>query len=108
MAVNAYGPLRTAREVLPRMRDRGGGRIINVTSVYDRIVSPETGAYAASKHLKATSDALRMEVGDDIDVVMIEPTWVRTGFADRARRSIRDLDRTEVYDSLYRAYLRPT
>lgn len=74
-------PMRLARLALPAMRARGGGRIINVSSIFGRTTTPLTGWYQASKHaLEAVSDALRMEVaGDGVRVVLVEPGGFRTG-----------------------------
>jgi NAD(P)-dependent dehydrogenase (short-subunit alcohol dehydrogenase family) len=77
-------PMRLARLALPAMRAAGGGRIVNVSSIYGRTTTPLSGWYQASKHaLEAVSDALRMEVaGDGIRVVLVEPGGFRTGIWD--------------------------
>ena len=74
-------PMRLARLALPAMRAHGGGRIVNVSSIFGRTTTPLTGWYQASKHaLEAVSDALRMEVaGDGVRVVLVEPGGFRTG-----------------------------
>lgn len=75
LEVNVLAPARIARLVLPAMRQRRDGRIINISSVSGRLVLPFLGWYSASKHaLEAISDALRVEVaGFGIRVVLIEP-----------------------------------
>jgi NAD(P)-dependent dehydrogenase (short-subunit alcohol dehydrogenase family) len=85
--VNVHGTLAVTRAVLPGMRARNRGRIVTVTSVLGRTTPPGMGAYAASKHaLEALTDALRREVrGFGVDVVAVQPAWVRTGFAATAR-----------------------
>ena len=90
--VNAYGPLRLARAVAPGMRRRGWGRIVNVTSTNGFIVTPFMGAYSASKHaLEALSDSLRMELKPwGVEVVVIQPGAMKTGFADRAQAVLRE------------------
>lgn len=87
-------PIRLARLSLPHMRELGGGRIVNVSSVYGRATSPFSGWYQASKHaLEALSDALRLEVArDNVKVTLVEPGGFRTGIweefeRDLARRS---------------------
>ena len=72
---NVLGPARICRLVVPGMRERGGGRIVNVSSIAGRVTSPLLGWYCASKHaLEALSDALRQEVaGFGIKVVLVEP-----------------------------------
>lgn len=74
-------PLRLARLALPRMRDAGGGRIVNISSIYGRTTTPLAAWYQAAKHaLEAASDALRMEVArDGIKVILIEPGGIKTG-----------------------------
>ena len=77
-------PARLARLALPGMRARGGGRIVNVSSIYGLTTTPLSGWYQACKHaLEGISDALRMEVaGDGVQVVLVEPGGIRTGIWD--------------------------
>jgi NAD(P)-dependent dehydrogenase (short-subunit alcohol dehydrogenase family) len=81
-----FGPIRLARAALPTMREAGGGRIVNLSSIYGLATTPLTGWYQACKHaLEALSDALRVEVArDGIRVVLIEPGGFRTGIWDEA------------------------
>lgn len=59
---NLFGPLELARLVLPIMREQGGGRIVNVTSVASMLKTPFLGAYCASKHaLDAATAAMDIE-----------------------------------------------
>ena len=80
LETNVVAPIRLARLVLPGMRDRREGRIVNVSSVAGRLSTPLMGWYAASKHaLEAVTDALRMEVdGDGIKVSLVEPGMFAT------------------------------
>jgi NAD(P)-dependent dehydrogenase (short-subunit alcohol dehydrogenase family) len=75
LEVNLVAPARVARLLLPGMRERGEGRILNVSSVAGRISLPLMGWYCASKHaLEALTDALRMEVEQyGVRVTLIEP-----------------------------------
>jgi NAD(P)-dependent dehydrogenase (short-subunit alcohol dehydrogenase family) len=72
---NVFGAVRLAQLVLPAMRARHRGRILNISSMGGRTTLPGGGAYHASKYaLEAISDALRMEVRSfGIYVVLIEP-----------------------------------
>jgi NAD(P)-dependent dehydrogenase (short-subunit alcohol dehydrogenase family) len=77
---NVLGPLRCAKAVLPVMRSRYQGTIINVSSVAGRLVRPGMSAYAASKHaLEAAMEALAAEVARfHVKVALIEPGVVAT------------------------------
>ncbi len=87
---NVFGLARLTQLVLPGMREQRWGRIVNVSSMGGELTFPGGGWYHASKHaVEALSDALRFEVaGFGIDVVVIQPGLVRTGFADAAVGSI--------------------
>jgi len=102
--VNVHGPHRLTRAVLPHMRDREDGTIVNVSSVSGRIATPGSGAYSGSKFaLEAMSDALRGEVDRfGVDVVLVEPGPVETGFRDRMKDELEEgIERRPVYDWLY-------
>jgi NAD(P)-dependent dehydrogenase (short-subunit alcohol dehydrogenase family) len=90
LETNVLGTARLTQLVLPGMRRQGSGRIVNVSSMGGRLTFPGGGWYHASKHaLEALSDALRFEVqGFGIDVVVIQPGLIRTGFAESAVGSI--------------------
>lgn len=84
--VNVLGPLAVIRILVPAMRDRGGGKIINVSSLAGRVAFPVGGLYSASKHaLEGLSDSLRREVSPfNIKVTVIEPGPVTTDFFSAA------------------------
>jgi len=97
------GPMRLARLAIPHMRDQGGGRIVNISSIYGLMTTPLTGWYQASKHaLEALSDALRVEVAsDNVAVVLIEPGAFRSNIWDSAGNDVqRRLD--SEYFAAYR------
>jgi NAD(P)-dependent dehydrogenase (short-subunit alcohol dehydrogenase family) len=79
---NVYGPFRLITGVLPSMRERGGGVVVNVSSVAGRVAAPLNGAYAASKFaLEALTESLRIEAGHfGIRFHLIEPGLVATDF----------------------------
>jgi NADP-dependent 3-hydroxy acid dehydrogenase YdfG len=87
---NVFGLSRLTQLVLPGMRQARRGRIVNVSSMGGRIVFPVGGYYHASKYaVEAISDALRVEVRPfGIDVVVIEPGLIRTGFESRVNEGI--------------------
>jgi len=85
---NFFGVLNVTREVLPVMRPRRSGRIINISSVSAFSGSPAFGAYASSKWaLEGFSESLYMELKPfNIDVILVEPGSYRTRiFTDNAR-----------------------
>ena len=87
---NVFGVMRLTQLVLPGMREQRWGKIVNVSSMGGELTFPGGGWYHASKHaVEALSDALRFEVaGFGIDVVVIQPGLIRTGFAEAAVGSI--------------------
>ncbi len=80
METNYFGALRCIREVLPRMRVRKRGCIINVSSVAGKISASPLGPYAASKFaLEALSEALAQEVRPfGVEVAVVQPGIIDT------------------------------
>jgi len=80
MNTNFFGALAVMQAVLPHMRERRRGTIVNVSSVIGRAAPPGFGAYAAAKFaLEAASEALRLEMLPyQVHVVLIEPGNYRT------------------------------
>jgi NAD(P)-dependent dehydrogenase (short-subunit alcohol dehydrogenase family) len=72
---NVFGPHRMARAVLPGMRKKGAGQIIQISSQLGRVITPWSGHYSATKFaLEAMSEQLAYElVPHHIDVSIIEP-----------------------------------
>lgn len=106
-AVNFHGPLVLTQTLIPIMRDQGGGRIINVSSLGGRLAFPAGGMYSASKFaLEALSDVLRMELeAFNIKVSVIEPGPVKTDFFGVAGDKV-DLNVPESGRTLYRAAIK--
>ncbi len=94
---NVFGLVAVTRAFLPRMRERGSGRVINVSSVGGRLVLPFFGAYNATKYaVEAISDALRIELGGfGVQVSLIEPGVINTEFTDRAMTYVATYDRPD-------------
>ncbi|WP_233885960.1 oxidoreductase [Paraburkholderia flagellata] len=83
---NAFGLFALTRAVLPDMRARRKGHVINITSVAGLAGFPGSGYYAASKHaVEGFSDSLLAEVGPlGIKVTCVEPGPFRTDWAGRS------------------------
>ncbi|WP_454828022.1 oxidoreductase [Paraburkholderia xenovorans] len=93
---NFFGAVSVIKAVLPGMRARRAGTIVNVSSIAVWLGMPGSGYYSATKFaLEGLSDALRKEVEPlGIKVMVVEPGAFRTDFAGRslqqAKASIRD------------------
>jgi NAD(P)-dependent dehydrogenase (short-subunit alcohol dehydrogenase family) len=107
---NVFGLLRLTQLVLPGMRKAGSGRIINVSSMGGALTFPGGGAYHATKYaIEALSDALRFEVqGFGIDVVVIQPGLIMSGFSDAVARHMDGSPRGDAYAEFDAAVARTT
>ncbi len=87
---NVFGLLHMCQLVLPGMRDQHWGRIVNIGSMGGRLTFPGGGLYHATKYaVEAISDAMRFEVrGFGVDVILIEPGLITTGFGDAATATV--------------------
>ena len=99
--VMLIGVARLTRAVLPGMRERDFGRIVNIGSIHSLVASPYKSAYVAAKHgLLGFSKVVALETRDtDITINTICPTYVKTPLvdsqiADQART--RDISAAEV------------
>jgi len=105
-AANVFGPVAMAKAVLPGMRERRHGHIVNVTSMGGFITMPGITFYCGSKFaLEGISEALGKEVASfGIRVTALAPGQFRTDWAgrsmDRTPRSIADYDYDAVMDPL--------
>ncbi|WP_044562968.1 oxidoreductase [Azospirillum sp. B4] len=97
--VNVFGALAMMQAVLPYMRGRRAGHIVNLTSVSGLVGWPSLGLYSGSKFaLEGITETLAQEVAPlGIKVTMVEPGGFRTDFAGRSRkRSEADTDRPDL------------
>jgi NAD(P)-dependent dehydrogenase (short-subunit alcohol dehydrogenase family) len=80
MRLHFWAPFDLIRQVVPEMRHRGGGRIVNISSIGGKIAVPHMAPYTASKFaLAGFSDALRAELArENILVTTVTPGMMRT------------------------------
>lgn len=95
---NVLGVIRTIRAVLPHMRSRRSGRIINLSSVLGFLPAPYMGVYATSKHaVEGLSESLDHELRQfGVRVTLVQPSFTNTSFEANTQRvgtSISDYDR---------------
>jgi short-subunit dehydrogenase len=81
MRLHFWAPYILQFLIVPQMRAKGGGRIVNISSIGGRIAVPHMAAYSASKFaLTGFSDAIRAELArDNIWVTTVTPGLMRTG-----------------------------
>jgi len=106
---NVFGWHQLTSAVLPAMRERGAGRIVQVSSVLGLVALSFRGAYNASKFaLEGLSDTLRMELhGSGIHVSLIEPGPITSRFRTNALAAFRrNVDQhASAHRETYRAVL---
>ena len=87
---NVFSLLALTQLVLPAMRERGSGCIVNIGSVAGRIARPLSSIYDATKHaLEALTDGLRGELKPfGVRVTLIRPGFIVTEFIDAASKAL--------------------
>jgi NAD(P)-dependent dehydrogenase (short-subunit alcohol dehydrogenase family) len=102
---NVLGAVRLTQLVLPGMRARGSGHIVNLSSMGGKLTFPGGGYYHASKYaLEAISDALRFEVaGFGVKVTLIEPGLIKSNFAQAAVSALEGGTQSGPYDAFHLA-----
>ncbi|WP_338492463.1 oxidoreductase [Streptomyces sp. SJL17-4] len=101
--VNVFGVMRMVKAVLPHMRARRRGRIINVSSVVGFLPSPYMAVYAASKHaIEGYTESLDHEVREQgVRALLVQPAYTSTGFESNSPRPDTPLP---VYDKRRHAF----
>ncbi len=101
--VNLFGLARVTKAVLPYMREKKSGLIINISSVLGETYGPLAGWYLSTKHaLEGWSDALRVELKEfDIDVVVVQPGAINTNFSNVTKTYIDKYRENSAYQHLY-------
>lgn len=102
---NLYGAHRLCREVLPSMRHRRSGLIINIGSLADQIGLPYQGAYSAAKcALSSLTESMRLElIPFGIHTVLIEPGDFKTALTNNRIFTIQSNRDSVYYSSMERA-----
>jgi NAD(P)-dependent dehydrogenase (short-subunit alcohol dehydrogenase family) len=97
--VNLLGLARITKLVIPQMRIQQYGKIVNISSIGGKMVSPMGGWYYASKFaVEALSDSLRMEVKPfGIDVIIIEPGGIKTEWGSIADTTLMQASEKSPY-----------
>jgi NAD(P)-dependent dehydrogenase (short-subunit alcohol dehydrogenase family) len=103
MDTNFFGVVRLTRAVLPQMRRRASGTIVNISSMSAKIPWLFAGSYAASKAaVDSYSEALRFEVAPfGIRVLVVEPGKIATDFGPRFQMHGREDDAYEPLSSAW-------
>ena len=96
--VNVFGVQRVLRAVLPTLRARRSGLVINIGSILGRVTLPFFGLYGASKQaMEAMSDSYRYELSQlGVDVVLVQPSAHPTNMYASAQQPA-DSARAESY-----------
>jgi NAD(P)-dependent dehydrogenase (short-subunit alcohol dehydrogenase family) len=99
---NVFGVWRVCRAVLPGMRERGGGAIVNVSSFGGQAPFPGIGAYRSSKFaLEGLSWTLHLEVAHfGIRVLSVQPGLVATDFGTRSFKRARAIGPESPYEAM--------
>ncbi|MXQ08460.1 SDR family NAD(P)-dependent oxidoreductase [Alphaproteobacteria bacterium GH1-50] len=102
--VNLFGLARLTQLLIPDMREKGKGLIVNLSSMGGVIYTPMGAWYHATKHaVEGWSDALRFELEPfGIDVVILQPGIIRTGFGEALESNYQG-DETGPYGNTIRA-----
>mgnify|MGYP005844834791 CR=1 FL=1 len=107
---NVYGVYRVTRAVLPHMRERRSGHILNVSSMMGVIGAPGFTFYSATKFaVEGMTEALAGEVkGFGIKVTIVEPGPFRTDFRSRSMKAAPPLEAYAETVGKFRQMLRET
>lgn len=100
--VNLFGLASLTQKILPHMRERGDGHIINISSIGGKVYTPLGGWYHATKHaLEGWSDCLRVETARfGIKVSIIEPGAIQTEFSDVMTVPMLELSKDGPYEKI--------
>jgi len=97
--VNIFGLARLTQLVLPGMREKRFGKVVNISSMGGKVYTPFGAWYHATKHaLEGWSDCLRLEVKEfGIDVVIVEPGGIKTPWGEIAADNLKKTSGNGAY-----------
>jgi NADP-dependent 3-hydroxy acid dehydrogenase YdfG len=100
---NFFGVVRMVQAVVPQMRERGAGVVVNVSSIAGRVAAPLNGFYASTKYaVEAMSESMHYELSHfGIRTVLVEPGVIDTNFTNSVRHFGKD---SAPYDELDRQW----
>ena len=101
--INVFGLMRMTNAVLPHMRARRRGRIINLSSVVGFLPSPYMAVYSASKHaIEGYTESLDHEIREHgVRALLVQPAYTNTGFEANSPRPDTPL---QIYADQRRAF----
>ena len=102
-----FGPAALTRAVIPRMREQGGGAIVQISSQGGQVTAPGYSAYCAAKFaLEGLSEAVAAEVAPfGVRVLIVEPGSFRTGLLGSGLRTVPPMDPYAASVGRTRAYV---
>ncbi|MDA9403152.1 oxidoreductase [Bradyrhizobium sp. CCBAU 45389] len=108
--VNLFGAARLTQLLLPKMREKRAGTIVNITSMGGKIYTLLGAWYHATKHaLEGWSDCLRLELAPfGIKVVIVEPGMIETAFGDVVANGLLKRSGTGPYAKVTQAVAKST
>ncbi len=97
--VNVFGLARLTQLALPGMRERGSGKVVNISSMGGRMYTPFGGWYHATKYaVEALSDCMRLETKPfGVDVILVEPGAIKTDWGIIAAENLRKASASGAY-----------
>lgn len=106
MNTNYFGPMALIRDLLPSMREKGRGKIINISSVSGMLAMPTMASYSASKHaLEGASEALWYEMKPfGINVTLIQPGFIHSSSFENVYHSERSHPENQHQKGAYSDY----
>ena len=109
--INVHGVILGMKIALPRMKQRGGGHVVNLASIAGKGGFPGVATYCATKHaVVGVSEAVRAELDDtDIELTVVMPSFVNTELISGAQtpRGAKDAEPEDVAQAIVEALERP-